>query len=113
MSRILLCIIFVGILSSVKSQYKCNHKHHSSQSNLKASDTRSDTIDILNYNIYLDITDYGNQKIAGSCEVQFVSLMNNVTLLELDLLQMTVDSITSQGQLLASAYNDTLLSIKR
>ena len=111
MSRILLSIVFVGILFSVKSQYKCNHKHHSSQFNLKASDTRSDTIDVLNYNIYLDITDYGNQKIAGSCEVQFVSLKNNVTVLDLDLLQMTVDSVTSQGQLLASSYNDTLLSI--
>ena len=111
MSRILLSIVFVGILFSVKSQYKCNHKHHSSQFNLKASNTRSDTIDVLNYNIYLDITDYGNQKIAGSCEIQFVSLKNNVTVLYLDLLQMTVDSITSQGQLLTSTYNDTLLSV--
>ena len=63
MSRILLSIVFVGILFSVKSQYKCNHKHHSTQLNQKASNTRSDTIDVLNYNVYLDITDYGNQKI--------------------------------------------------
>ena len=40
-----------------------------------------------------------------------MSLKNNVTVLDLDLLQMTVDSITSQGQLLASTYNDTLLSV--
>ena len=111
MSRILLSIVFVGILFSMKSQYNCNHKHHSAQLNQKASNTRSDTIDVLNYNVYLDITDYGNQKIIGSCEIQFVSLKNNVTVLDLDLLQMMVDSITSQGQLLAATYNDTLLSV--
>lgn len=111
MIRILLSIVFVGILFSVKSQYKCNHKYHRSQLNQKASNTRSDTIDVLNYKVYLDITDYGNQKIAGSCEVQFVSLKNNITVLDLDLLQMTVDSITSQGQLLAFTYSDTLLSV--
>jgi hypothetical protein len=102
MSRILLCIFFVGILFSVKSQYNCNHKDHSAQLNQKASNTRSDTIDVLNYNVYLDITDYGNQKIIASCEIEFVSLKNNVTVLDLDLLQMMVDSITSQGQLLAA-----------
>lgn len=111
MIRIFLSIVFVGVLFSVKAQYRCNHKHHSSQLNLKATNTRSDTIDVLNYDVNLDITDYGNQKIAGFCEVQFVSLKNNVTVLDLDLLQMTVDSITSQGQLLTSSYNDTLLSI--
>jgi hypothetical protein len=111
MSRILLSIVFVGVLFSVKSQYNCNHKHHSTQLSQKASNTRSDTIDVLNYNVHLDITDYGNQKIAGSCEIQFVSLKNNVTVLDLDLLQMMVDSVTSQGQLLSSTYNDTLLSV--
>ena len=63
MIKILLSIVFVGIVFSMKSQYNCSHKHNSAQFNQKASNTRSDTIDVLNYNVYLDITDYGNQKI--------------------------------------------------
>lgn len=111
MIRIYLSIVFVGVFFPVQSQYMCNHKHHSTQLSQKSSNTRSDTINVLNYNVYLDITDYGNQKISGSCEVQFVSLKNNVTILDLDLLQMMVDSVTSQGQLIVATYNDTLLKI--
>jgi len=111
MNRVFLIIVFIGVVFSIEAQHKCSHKHHSSQLSLKAANTRSDTIDVLNYKIDLDITDYGNQKISGSCEIRFVSLQNNISTLDLDLLQMTVDSITSQGQLLTSNYNDTLLTV--
>jgi hypothetical protein len=111
MSKVLIFVVFIGLSILGIGQNKCNHKHHQSSLILKAANTRSDTIDVLNYDIYLDITDYGNQKIAGYCDVQFASLKNNVSTLDLDLLQMTIDSVTSQGQLLSSVYNDTLLSI--
>jgi len=111
MSRILLSVLVIVFFGSVEAQYKCNHKYHGTGLNNKAFNTRSDSVDVLNYKVNLDITDYGNQRISGSCDIQFVSLQNNINVLDLDLLQMTVDSITSQGQLLASTYNDTLLSV--
>ncbi|MCP3928113.1 MAG: T9SS type A sorting domain-containing protein [Bacteroidetes bacterium] len=59
---------------------------------LNASNGRSDTIDILNYNITLDVTDFGGQTISGACEIQFTPKMNDVDHIPLDLL-LEVDSV--------------------
>lgn len=73
---------------------------------------RSDTIDILHYTIDLEITDAGGQRIAGSCTLLFTPLMPNTASIRLDLLHLTVDSITLDGQLVTNFnYNDTLLHI--
>ncbi len=77
----------------------------------KALNSRSDTIDILNYQINLDITDFNNQKISGNCVVSFTPKINGITELDLDLQELTIDSIKSQGGLLAYNYNDTLINI--
>lgn len=111
MMKYLLFIISLGAFFSIQAQYSCKHKHHNPQLYNKASNSRSDTIDVLNYAVNLDITDYANQKIGGYCDVQFVSKLNNISSLDLDLLQMTIDSVVSQGQTLMYVYNDTLLSI--
>jgi len=91
----------------------CQHKHHH-QKALKTSavyNVRSDTMDVLNYNIYLDFMDYSNQNIAASCQVLFKSKMNGITTISLDLLQMNVDSIKQQSSIATFNYNDTLLII--
>jgi aminopeptidase N len=76
-----------------------------------ASNERSDTLDILNYTIRLSITDFTNQQISGNTSVRFTPLMNNVTVLPLDLLELTVDSVTHTSGALGYTYNDTLLRI--
>lgn len=73
---------------------------------------RSDTIDVLNYNIYLDFMNMGAETITGSCKVTFKSKMDNVNNISLDLLGFTIDSIQSNGQDLSYNYNDTLLTIQ-
>ena len=96
------------------SQNKCSHKGHglNIEKTSSTDNLRSDTINILNYNINLDITDFANQSIKGSCTIDFVSLKNNVTTLSLDLLRLTVDSILQQNQVLSFSYNDTLLVVQ-
>ncbi len=106
--------IFIFSLTG-NSQHNCSHKNHklSFEKSSSIDNLRSDTIDILNYTVNLDITDYANQTIKGSCKIDFVSLKNNVSNLNLDLLRLTVDSIVDENQnLLTSTYNDTLLAIQ-
>jgi len=112
---------YILLLSSVfffsltgNSQHNCSHKNHKLglEKSSSTDNLRSDTIDILNYTVNLDITDYTNQSIKGSCKIDFVSLKNNISTLNLDLLRLTVDSVVGENQnLLNSSYNDTLLTI--
>ena len=81
--------------------------------NLKSfsQNTRSDTVDVLKYQVNLDFTDMGNQQISGNCKVHFSAKVNGVTALKLDLLKLTVDSVTHLSGSLIYTYNDTLLTI--
>ncbi len=72
---------------------------------------RSDTIDVLNYQINLDVTNFGGQQIDGNCEVTFTPKMNGVNTINLDLQGLSVDSITSNGNTLLFTHNDTLLRV--
>lgn len=77
----------------------------------KALNSRSDSIDILNYQIDLDFTDFGNRILKGSCEVFFETKVDDLAFIDLDLLELTIDSIISRGTKLSYTYNDTLLKI--
>lgn len=82
------------------------------QHNLEKSgneNLRSDTIDVLDYQIELDITDFSGQSITGSCRVLFESKMNNINTISLDLLQFSIDSVRSGGNTVNYSYNDTLI----
>lgn len=70
---------------------------------------RSDSIDILNYSINLDITNFSTRNIAGNCVITFVPKVNAVNSITLDLLQLTTDSIHNA---LNYSSNDTLLFVK-
>jgi len=73
--------------------------------------SRSDTINILNYAINLDITDLAGQTISGKAEITLTANIDNVSILHLDLLKLNIDSITQSGSVLSYTYNDTLISI--
>ena len=72
---------------------------------------RSDTIDILHYTVTLDMSDFSAQRIDGNCVVRFAPKVDGVAKMQLDLLQMEVDSIIMKNRKLAYSYNDTLLNI--
>jgi len=79
---------------------------------LLADSLRSDTINILKYTINLQITDFSApDTIWGNTQVQFTPLVNNISTLSLDLLRMTIDSISQNNTLLTYSYNDTLLIV--
>lgn len=79
--------------------------------NNKALNSRSDTIDILNYQINLDMTNMGNQQISGNCVINFTPKLNGVNQIDLDLQSLTVDSVIFNTNNLLFTHNDTLLEV--
>lgn len=72
----------------------------------------SDTIDILHYNINLDLKHLSNQELKGNTELLITSKINNVNRLKLDLLSLNIDSIFVDNQKITNYnYNDTLIYI--
>lgn len=76
-----------------------------------ASNTRSDTVDVLKYTINLNITDFTTNIIAGNTEVKFTPKISGLAKLNLDLLVMLIDSIKQNNAVLTYSYNDTLLQV--
>tara|TARA_B100000508_G_scaffold118450_1_gene98644 strand:- start:159375 stop:161738 length:2364 start_codon:yes stop_codon:yes gene_type:complete len=76
---------------------------------LFSQNERSDTIDVLDYKMELDFTDFASESITANCRVKFEAKMNNLNTISLDLLQFTIDSVKSAGNTITYSYNDTLL----
>lgn len=70
----------------------------------------SDTLDILNYNLNLDI-DISGQTIQGIAQITAISQVDNLTYFPLDLQGLTVDSVFINDTICNFLYNDTLLHI--
>jgi hypothetical protein len=103
--------------ASAQSEQQAKQKMHAhnkaagSDPTVQASNMRSDTVDILNYNISLNITDFITNTIAGNTVVSFAPKMNGINRIGLDLLMLTVDSVQMSGIPVTYSYNDTLLSV--
>ncbi len=92
-------------------QLKSEAHAHGANGHIISIDNRakSDTIDILHYDLYLDFTEITQQKIAGHCDITFTPKLNNVSGISLDLLELNVDSIIHNGVALNYTYNDTII----
>ncbi len=111
----LLFIVFLILNEPCFAQVKnCqSHKLSATTSSIYYSpeNLRSDTFDIIKYTINLDITDFANQKIKGNTIVRYAPKLNGQAKISLDLLKMTIDSITQNSIQLTYTYNDTLLRV--
>ncbi len=76
-----------------------------------ALNSRSDTIDIIHTTISLNLTTTASSgQIVSRCDLKFVSSMNNINQINLDLLKLPVDSIIdANNQILLFDYSDSLL----
>lgn len=127
MLRFLLLFVTVvlGILPYVQAQpeynpARCHHAHQyappvpltpQQQMRWRASVERSDSFDILHHNINLDVIDFSGQTLRGFCGVKFSPKVNGLSVLPLDLLAFTVDSVTLSGQSLPFSHDGVLLEI--
>ncbi len=104
--RICLLSMIVCLISPVFSQ-----KNIPDSRDIKSS-LISDTIDILHYDINLDIVYLSKKSIGGYTALSIVPKTNNLGNICLDLLKLTVDSIMINNIIITSySYNDTLLVI--
>lgn len=111
-----LYIILLGVLPyySIAQNHSCYHQKSQLKSIHKAEniDNRGDFIDITNYNINLDLSDFTQKKLNGFTEISLKAKQNNISTIDLDLLHLTVDSVVfSNSQALNFTYNDTTLHI--
>lgn len=95
----LLTAAFVGLLLPALAQ----HGHPGAPREV-GSLTRSDSLDLLHTLIELDLSQTGNGLIAGHAAIRFVPKVNGITELPLDLLQLTVDSVSREGSPLAFTH---------
>lgn len=78
---------------------------------IRISENRSDTVDILHYNIRLNIRNVGIKYLEGRCEVQLSSRMDGIQSLWLDLLKFQVDSVKKGDQTLNYTYDGNQLLV--
>lgn len=95
--RIRLIIFFIVVLCSA--------------ARANSPDTRSDSIDIINTDLKIDVSNFGAKVLYGQADINFSAKVNNVSYIRLDLLMLTIDSVKAGGNLLSYTYNDTVIAI--
>ncbi len=104
--KTLLIIISIFIFSNINAQSYCSHY------NQRKTTAASDSINVLHYNIDLDIIYLSKHSIAGSTILKIIPKYNNTSHISLDLQHLIVDSVFISNTKIANwSYNDTLLSI--
>ncbi|MBN4065788.1 T9SS type A sorting domain-containing protein [Candidatus Amoebophilus asiaticus] len=112
----LLIFISSSAYISVQAQSFCRNfnkeiPRYFSQNKLLADNSRSDTIDILDYKISLDITDFAGKTIDGNCVIRLTPKLNSINKLYFDLLTLTADSVKLNGSNLSFSHNDPLIVV--
>lgn len=110
---------FLILISSTVSfgQFRCQDlKANSQNNNYKTAvsinnNPKSDTVDILHYHLNLDLYSIASMQLEGNAEIKLSPKMANVNSIELDLLEMQVDSIILNNTLLNFNYNDTVVRV--
>jgi aminopeptidase N len=99
----LLLIAFIGVNAQDK---RCSNSY------LDTKSIPSDSLDVLHYNINLDISFLSNHSIKGYTELTIVPLYNSMNQISLDLLHLNVDSVFIGSSSIQNwQYNDTLIQI--
>lgn len=74
-------------------------------------DARSDTFDITHIHLSLDLSDIPGENLIGHAKLMVHPKISQPSVLSLDLLKLTVDSVRIDGSPTVNFYNDTLLEI--
>lgn len=129
--RLLVLLLFASACSFVQAQnetppeahydfHGCHHMKNklrpqpftaAQRAMVCGSNFRSDSIDVLNYAIELDLTGFDQAVISASCEITFTAKEDGIDFLPLDLLDLVVDSVTHGSDLLTFDYDELLLDI--
>lgn len=74
---------------------------------------RSDTFDILHYDIFIDVTNYTGKKLKGKTKVLFKAKMDNLNTLRLDFTKLGITKVEREGDAeLNYTYTDPFIDIE-
>lgn len=100
------------LLAQKPMSFTCSHQHTALLESLsiEANNSRSDTIDILNYEINLDISDISTDAIEGNCVITLTPKIEGVTELHFDLESLNVYDV-EVNNLVSYEYNSPLIKV--
>lgn len=104
----LLFSLFIAVQLTFAQHHKCSRAGNSITN---TTHPQADTINVVDYNINLNITDFTNKIISGYTVVKLTPKQNNISTIKLDLLSLNVDSVKIDNVISTFTYNDTLLAI--
>lgn len=95
-----------------QSPAQCSKKSKSNRNQASNYvDTRSDSIDITHYAIFLDFSTLPANELHARCVVEFKAKVDQINSIVLDLEGLTVDSVKQNGNVLAFIHNDPQITI--
>ena len=116
----LLLLPMISMAQPPTTHYGCRHAKNlnhipaltqAQKDLLNESNERSDTIDILNYNITLDVTNFNAARIEGACAIRFSPKVDEVDEMVLDLLNLEVDSVLQNSEHLPFTYDGDFVTV--
>lgn len=115
----LLLSVVVYAQPSERAFNGCHHTHNKNRNTrplserelqmLNESIARSDTFDILQYVIHLDVSDYGSYSISAATTIRFTARMNGLQSIAFDLYNLTVDSLLWESDPAVYSYDGNIL----
>jgi aminopeptidase N len=120
-----LIILFAFLFCKIYAQpgddfIPCHHAHQHALSRaeptaqellwIQNSNKRSDSIDILNYTIDIDVTNFAGKSIVANTTVRFKTKMDQIEWITLDLKNLQVDSITYHGSKIVFNYVNDIIT---
>lgn len=116
--------VLLGSASHVQAQpnpYGCHYFRQSfvppvalsdaARNQIQETIARSDTFDILNYDITLDVTDYAGQRLIAATTISFRSLLPDQGRIRFDLVELTVDSVLGTNGALSFTQDENYLRV--
>lgn len=116
-------ILFLGGMTGLWAQPETalDYCHHANQAIpwkeptleelllMENSNKRSDSIDVLNYTIRIDVTNYRNRQISAHTTVDFRTRLDGLEWITLDLRNLTIDSIVFEAQPVSYSYDGEMI----
>ena len=82
------------------------------RSDIEETIARSDTFDILHYDIHLDLSSYNDQRLEGATTITYRAIMEGQGTIRFDLYQMEVDSVIGENGPLDFYQDEEFLTVQ-
>lgn len=115
-----LCVS-LGLVALAQSHpYGCHYFRHTpgpitypagAREQIDETIARSDTFDILHYDISLDVTTFSGSSFVAHTAITFVPLMADQAFIRFDLFELEVDSVVGAGGIMPFTYNGQFLKV--